>query len=110
MCVSVRHCVEDNVDGERIGGLFGEMLEVIMVGAFPFPAVAVVGVVRGEYHDSALIIEDGAVMSYSAALLPNRVMRIKLLTTAVFHIRNHVLGFDVKNAVIQWVVERQLDE
>src|SRR5882672_5213821 len=110
MCVSVGHCVEEDVDSERIGRLFSEMLEVIMVVAFPFPTIAVVGVVGGEHHDPAFIIEDGAMMGYSPAFFPNRIIWIKLLAAAVFHIRDHVFGFDVENAVIQWMVERQFDK
>src|SRR5205809_1260818 len=62
---SVRHGVENNVDGQRVGDFLREMLEVIVIVAFPFPPVAVVGVVRGNHHETAFVVENGAVMDSS---------------------------------------------
>ncbi len=52
--------VKNDVDAQRIGALFGKNLEIIVVLAFALPAVAVVGVVRGDDHDAALVVEPGA--------------------------------------------------
>src|SRR5690349_7740071 len=59
----MRHRIENDVDGERICDLLREVFEIIMIVALPFPAVAVVGVVRGEHHDPPLVIINGLVMN-----------------------------------------------
>ena len=65
---SVSHGVKDHIDGERVSDLFGEVLEIKMVVAFPLPSVTIVGVVRGKAHNAAFIVKDDSMMRNSAPL------------------------------------------
>ena len=56
------HDIEQNVDGERIGDLLREAVEIEIVLTFSFPAIAQVRVVANEHHDAAVVIGDCAVV------------------------------------------------
>src|SRR5439155_13611843 len=53
---SVRHQVKNDVDAERIGAFLRELVKEIIILAFALPAVAVVAIVRGDHHDSCLVV------------------------------------------------------
>src|ERR1041384_534720 len=57
MCL-MGHGVKNDVDGERIRDFLRVVLEVKMIVALPFPAVAVVGVVRGEDNNAAFVVKN----------------------------------------------------
>src|SRR5690606_10742683 len=59
---SVRHRVEEDVDGHRVGHLLGEAFEVSRILAFTLPAVAEVGVVADDDHQPPAVIEDALVV------------------------------------------------
>src|SRR5436309_11165200 len=65
---SMRHRVEDDVDPERIGALFGKLAEEVLKFLFAFPAVAVVRVVTGDGHHPAFVIEQRADVNVAAFL------------------------------------------
>src|SRR4051812_18163483 len=85
------HDVKNHIDAERIGDLFREMFKIVMVVSLPFPAVAVVGVMRGKNHQSAFVVKNGAMMRYASAFLRNVSIGVILLATSTLHVRTHVL-------------------
>src|SRR5438046_9077106 len=108
---SMRHGVKNNVDRERVGDFLGEMLEVIVIVAFPFPAVAVVGVVRGNHHDAPLVVENGAVVHFGCVrTFPGTMLRVELTLGAQVNVGYLVLGFDVENATVERMIQGQLHE
>src|SRR5437868_7107419 len=62
------HEVEEYIDPERIGALFGELVEEVSVLAFALPTIPIVRIVSGDDHDVPLVIEDGAHMHLLALL------------------------------------------
>src|SRR5262245_17628960 len=66
--MSMRHRVSDDVDAEREGAFLGEGGEEGAVAhGFPFPAVAIVAIVRGDDHDAAFVVQDGAHVHFLGA-------------------------------------------
>ena len=88
------------------------MLEVIVIVAFPFPPVAVVGVVRGNHHETAFVVENGAVMDSSnvAVVVGFPSHASGLARGADFNVGYLVLGFDVENATVERMIEGQFHE
>src|SRR5437773_3288154 len=103
---SVGHGVKDNVDAERVGNFLRELLKVIVVVAFPFPAVAIVGVVRGDHHHAALVVEDRAVMhDRRVRTFPGCVLGVEFAPRSQVNVGHLALGFDVKNALVERMVQ-----
>src|SRR6266568_7715084 len=57
---SVRHQVKNDVNSEWIGPLLGKLVKEVILLALTFPAIPIIGVVRRDDHDAALVIEDRA--------------------------------------------------
>src|SRR6266568_5439208 len=103
---SVRHRVKDDVDGERVGNFLREMLEVVVVVALPFPAVAIVGVVRGDHHHAALVVEDRAVMHHRRVrTFPGSVLGVEFALRSQKDVGHLALGLDVKHALVERMVQ-----
>ncbi len=58
----MRHGVDDDVNAERIGSLFGEFAKIPGVLAFSLPAITEVRVMTDKNHHVALVIIDSAVI------------------------------------------------
>ena len=58
----MRHGIGHDVDPHRVRLLFRELVEILFVLAFPFPAVAQVGVVADDRHHPALVVVDAQVV------------------------------------------------
>ena len=56
----MRHEVKNDVDSQWIGPFLGKLAKEVIILAFTLPAVPIVGVVRRDDHDAALVIEDRA--------------------------------------------------
>src|SRR6266700_3260762 len=98
---SVGHGVKNDVDGERVGDFLREMLEVVVIVALPFPAVAIVGVVRGNHHHAAFVVEDRAVMHHRRVrTFPGRVLRVEFALCSQVNVGHLALGLDVENALV----------
>src|ERR1051326_363358 len=108
---SMGHRVKDNVDCERVGDFFREMLEVIVIVAFPLPAVAIVGIVRGNHHHAALVVEDGAMVHHGGVrAFPGAMLGIEFALRSEINVGHLALGLDAENALVERVVQGQLDE
>src|SRR5258708_276517 len=99
------HDVKNDVDAERIRNLLGKILEIIVIFALAFPAVAVVRVMGGENHDAAFVVKDDPMMGR---------VRIRLFPSDVessphTDAGNLTLGLDGKHAIIERMIERQID-
>ena len=57
------HGVEDYINAERISDFFRKIVEIVVTLALALPAIAIVGIVTGDDHHSALVIEDRPVVN-----------------------------------------------
>jgi len=44
------HGIDNNIDRERVRGVLGEAVKKVKVLSFPFPAVAIIGVIARDHH------------------------------------------------------------
>src|ERR1051325_7215854 len=79
---SMRHRIKNDVDAQREGTLLGEGMKEIVVLAFAFPAVAVIAIVRGDDHDAAFGVQDGAYVHFFRPGIAARLPRDAILAAA----------------------------
>src|SRR5438132_1276263 len=106
------HLVEENVNRNRIRDLLRKMLEEVMVIAFPFPTVSVVGVVSRDHHHPPFVVVNRAMVNF-ATLFPIVVFPRDtgiLASRPELNVRNLPFRFYVEDATIQRMIERKFLE
>ena len=107
---SVGHGVGHDIDPHGIGFLNRELFEVPRIFSFAFPAVTQIGIVADEYHDSACIVVDSAIVRDAGigtrAIFPKNAGLTPLPCS--MNRRELRLFFEVVDAVEDFVFERYL--
>ena len=100
------HRVEDYIDAERISDFFRKIVEIIVALALALPAIAIIGIVTRDYHYSAFVIEDRAVVNLLCVPPFPRSAAIVLTLHTETDVGNLALRLDIEDAMVDRMVER----
>lgn len=106
----MRHQVKDDVNGQRIGDLFGIPAEIGTVFPLPFPAITHVAGVNCQDHDPPLVIEQGADVHLLGTFAPKNPMRrgLRIIRVKVFVPKLHRRHAQIEDALKDRMVRVQL--